>query len=68
MIDDRKEIDVYLCRHRSEWPLRIFENEAHVQAFLKEAGDYGVVHRARLVIGHELKLVEPDPYFETKDP
>lgn len=66
-MDDRAEIEVFLCRHRSEWPLNVFESESHARSWLSDKGDYGVIHRAKIVIGDELELVEPAPFFQPKE-
>lgn len=64
---DATEIDVFLCRHRAEWPLHVFESESHTREWLRtQSPDYAVIHRAKIVIGDELELVEPVPFFQSK--
>lgn len=67
MSDDRTEIEVFLCRNTTEWPLTVFENESHVVAWLKDGDrDRKTVHRATILIGDELELVETLPRFERR--
>lgn len=74
-LNDQCEFDVLIGITDHEWPVQLFESEAHAKYWIKtpatRLGNARAVkrlYRAKVVIGEELSLIEPEPYLTNGAP